>query len=131
VSTPERVGVVGQRDFPDLGAVVELVNNLPLGTVVVTGCCRTGADSAARAAAGKRFGIGLKVHRARWLELGLRAGPVRNGELVRDIGRLVAFYVDGSRAPDDADGTMNCVRQARALGIPVEIRGPRPAAPVE
>lgn len=134
MSRPERVGVVGQRDYPDPAQVEEFVASLPPGTVVVTGCCPTGVDAAARRAARRApiaQRLGLKVHRARWGDFGRQAGPRRNACLVADIDRLVAFYVPGSREPGKPDGTMNCVHHATGRGVPVEMRQPRPAPPVE
>lgn len=81
------------------------------------GDCPTGLDQMVRT-------MPFKMERpwvAHWTILGLKAGPIRNGEMLigqsrdgRDEGRadLLIAFPGGS-------GTADCVRQARELGIAV------------
>lgn len=50
---PERVAIVGSRDYPALGEVTAYVESLPAGTVVVSGGTR-GVDQTAEKAARAR-----------------------------------------------------------------------------
>lgn len=58
---------------------------------------------------------GTTVHpfEPNWKAHGRAAGPIRNGEMVREADALIAFK--GGR------GTADCARQARARGIPVYV----------
>lgn len=83
--------------------------------VVVHGDCPTGIDSFATAAA-RVIGCAREAHPADWANLGKRAGPMRNQEMV-DLGAdlCLAFPMGASR------GTRDCMRRAEAAGIPVEV----------
>lgn len=118
------VVVTGGRDYADARRVhAELARlNAEHGLVAVAhGDCPTGADAHAAAWAGPYDDGGIEHWRfpAAWEALGRRAGPVRNGRMLR--------YVRGVRGepcmvlafPGGA-GTADCVRQARALGLRVE-----------
>lgn len=58
----------------------------------------------------------VKRHLAYWSKLGPAAGPERNGRVVADCDRLVAFWDGLSR------GTDNAIKQAEAAGKPVDVR---------
>lgn len=88
---------------------------------VVEGNCRTGGDLHARQWCEAR-GIRPRSYTADWHRLGKPAGPIRNGRMLRDWMhfpdvRVVAFPMEGG------SGTQDCCRQARCLGIPVELYG--------
>lgn len=70
-----------------------------------------GADAAAREWA-RLTGRPCEVHTADWRRLGRAAGPERNGRMVRSGADLLVAFPGGR-------GTANCIRQARAAGIPV------------
>jgi hypothetical protein len=134
----ERVAIVGSREWPDLPAVRGYVLDLPSVTVVVSGGAR-GVDVAAEntAAACDLMVVSYrpaKVERtwriSRTTSLGLaservwlpdhfptfaRAAFFRNGLIVDDCTRLVAFWDGESR------GTHNSIRLAEAAGKPVHI----------
>lgn len=61
---------------------------------------------------------------AQWDRLGRRAGPVRNGHMVA-VGTALAqcgWIVRALAFPlQDSRGTWDCVSQAKAAGIPVEV----------
>jgi hypothetical protein len=99
------------------------------GLLIVHGDCPTGADAIADAWPAKPFAVAYERHVADWLHCrptchhpaqlkkGVNycpaAGPYRNQEMV-DAGAAVclAFILPGSR------GTIDCVKRARAAGIP-------------
>lgn len=113
---PERVAIVGSRDFPDLEAVRAYVRALPRGTVIVSGGAR-GVDRAA-AQEGRRLGLEVVELFADWDRLGRRAGIVRNRRVLDFCDRVVAFWDGVSR------GTRDVIEEARRRGIPVEVRPP-------
>ncbi len=112
----ERVAIVGSRDIPFevILQVMEYVDGLPQDTVVVTGDAE-GTDYHAYKRAGDR-GMAKKRHEAHWRKLKGRAGPERNGRVIADCDRLVAFW-DGV-----SPGTRDAIMQAKLAGKPVEIR---------
>jgi hypothetical protein len=117
--------VCGSRDFPDNGqAARDLRRETLLGPAselqVFHGGCPTGADRQA-AEACERFGIPELAFHANWEKHGRSAGPIRNGEMLRAAvatgGNVIVFaYWDGS-----SRGTLDCIRQAVALGLYVDI----------
>jgi hypothetical protein len=108
-----RVAIVGSRDFPNADTVSVFVRSLPAGTVVVSGGAR-GVDQWAEEAA-KARGLQTKIIYADWKNLGRRAGPIRNAEIVASADRLVAFWNGRSR------GTLNAVLEARSARLPILI----------
>lgn len=119
---PERVAIVGSRDFPDLERVRRYVRSLPPGTVVVSGTepiaehkdKQRGVDRTAIWEARKR-GLQTVVFKADWQHYGNAAGPLRNDPLVHFCTRVVGFWVYGSR------GTADALRWARCHGKPFEV----------
>ena len=69
-----------------------------------------GVDTQAKSWA-ERYKVPHKVHRADWETFGKAAGPLRNGEMIKEADALLAF--PGGR------GTENCTNQAIQKGIPV------------
>lgn len=117
MSTPEKVGVVGSRGFPDPDLVVSYVAGLPPGTTVVTGGAR-GVDEVAERTA-RECGLPVVVYRPDYARYG-RAAPLRrNTDIVVESDRIAAFWDGTSR------GTADTIRKARDLGRPVEIFHPR------
>jgi hypothetical protein len=108
-----RVAIVGSRDFPNADAVSAFIQSLPAGTVVVSGGAR-GVDQWAEDAA-NALGLQTKIIHADWKNLGRRAGPIRNAEIVASADRLLAFWNGRSR------GTLNAVLAARSAGLPILI----------
>lgn len=90
--------------------------NLPADCVVVSGGAR-GVDSAAEDAANAR-GLQTIIFLADWKNLGRRAGPIRNTQIVAHADRIVAFWDGRSR------GTVNTLAQANCADLPIEIHGP-------
>jgi hypothetical protein len=83
-------------------------------TTVMTGGAQ-GADTLAHQTA-VEMGYAVEIFKADWDKYGKRAGPDRNQRMVNAGADLcLAFPLAGSI------GTWDCVRRARAAGIPVEV----------
>ena len=81
-------------------------------TELAAGRCRTGADELAERWA-KANKIPFTGFPANWQRLGNSAGPERNGRMLREFRpeKVIAFQ--------GGDGTLDCCRQAWALGIEI------------
>ena len=111
-----RLALIGSRDYPDLERVRRFVDDLPLGTVVVSGGAR-GVDSAAERAA-REAGLRVVVLEPDWAGLGRRAGLARNQDVVDQSDEVVAWWDGASR------GTVHALRLAVEAGKPVTVFGP-------
>lgn len=118
-----RVIVTGSRNLENRALVEDALqwvafdtDPTELITVVHGACPYGGADVFASDWAEIAFNTEEEAHPADFAGLGPKAGPMRNQEMV-DLGAdiCLAFPTEGSR------GTWDCVRRARAAGIPVEI----------
>ena len=110
MSGTKRVAVTGGRGYGEWRFVFETLDQSDIA-VVMTGDA-SGVDRITRDWAASR-GRPLMVWPAHWDWLGLAAGPLRNGWMLR-FGKpdlLIAF--------PGGNGTADCKRQARELGIPV------------
>ena len=113
-----RLLIAGSRDWSDResirSAMLEALWEAgPRPVRVVHGGCPTGADAIAADIA-SRYGCEVESHPADWGKHGKAAGPIRNQEMVGAGADLcLAFMLPESR------GTRDCVRRARAAGIPV------------
>jgi hypothetical protein len=109
-----RVLVTGGRDYADAGCVDGVLSGLYIDCaeplVIVHGGA-PGADTLARKWA-QRAGVATEPHMAQWHKFGKAAGAIRNQEMVRAGADLVIAFPGGP-------GTADCVRRARAAGIPV------------
>jgi hypothetical protein len=112
-----RVIVTGDRHWysPDLAGRVlgRLAARYGDALVIVEGGA-SGVDESFRLAC-HGLGIAFETHPARWDELGRRAGPLRNAEMVAaGAGLCLAFhrFLAGSK------GTRDCCLQAVEAGIP-------------
>lgn len=104
-----RVVVTGGRDYR--GRAVWFAMSGHAVAEVACGAA-TGADALAIEAA-EELGIPMRLFPADWKKHGRAAGPIRNGEMLREFKPDVVWAFPGGR------GTADCVRQAKALGIPV------------
>ena len=109
----ERIAIVGSRGYSDLEAVRKYIRGLPKDVTIVSGGA-PGVDRAAEREA-RRLGLALVIYRADWDKLGRGAGIVRNGTIVENCDRVVAFWDKVSR------GTENTIMRAKRAGKPVEI----------
>ncbi len=110
-----RVLICGSRDFIWAKEIRELVYSLPDDAVVIHGDA-TGADTIANRYAVER-GLTVLKFPAKWEELGRRAGPIRNQQML-DEGKpteVHAFYTDKATSR----GTADMVRRSRKAGLPV------------
>lgn len=84
-------------------------------TVLVSGAHRHGADALAEQY-WRELCLPVETHPADWSTHGRAAGPIRNQQMVdRGADICLAFPTSSSI------GTWDCVRRAKAAGIPVEI----------
>lgn len=129
VSTPERVAIVGSREWPyheALRVEAEIrayVESLPPGTVIVSGGAR-GVDTWAIEAA-KNCGLPYKVHspekyapKGAPRHLYIRALFMRNSDIAEDCTRLVAWQRD-----ELSKGTEDTIQKVHNLKKPYEVRG--------
>lgn len=114
-----RILVTGSRTLPSETRVCETLDaytrNHPDPVVVVHGDCPTGTDQFAKHWASST-GAQQEPYPAQWTQHGRAAGPLRNQHMV-DCGAdlCLAFPTPDSR------GTWDCIRRARAAGIPVAV----------
>jgi len=108
-----KYGIVGSRNFDDLGLVRRFVAKLNDDDVVVSGGAR-GVDATAAKSARSR---GLKVieYKPDWDLLGKSAGYIRNHKIVDESEVLVAFWDGNSK------GTQHSILLARRAGKKVFI----------
>lgn len=85
--------------------------------VVIHGGCPTGADELADQWA-EDSGVAVNVFPADWDTYGKAAGPIRNQQMVDGADVCLAFPMGESR------GTRDCMRRAKAAGIPVIVHSP-------
>lgn len=113
-----RVIVTGDRNWrcDDLAerVVSRLLRRHGPGLVIVHGAA-AGVDSAF-AAACEDLAVAHEPHPARWDELGLRAGPARNSEMVA-LGAALAVAVH--RRIEWSKGTRDCANKCIVANIPV------------
>lgn len=120
-----RVIIFGSRDWPWSWSayIADRIRQLPPGTVVVHGACKTGADAIADVAAHLQ-GLQVEPHPADWdgwRRVGQvkRAGPFRNAQMA-ELGADLAI---GFRMPGVSRGTDDMARAAALWGIPIERHG--------
>lgn len=144
--TERRILVTGSRDWSDHWVVSrELVryisenanlstdrHGFPVdwdtqGWVVVHGHCPTGADAWADEFAVTHL-IEVERHQADWREYGKRAGFKRNSEMVDAGADICLAFINPCTSdrctapkPHGSHGTVDTIRKAHALGIPVRI----------
>jgi YspA, cpYpsA-related SLOG family len=112
VSRDAVVIVTGSRDWTDVATLIRVLENA-CPRLVVQGGCPTGADAIARAWC-TRYDVECKTFAANWTLYGKRAGPIRNGHMLKAYpgAHVIAFPLGGP-------GTADCVRQANALRMHV------------
>ena len=105
--------MTGSRYWPDSEWAL-VWEDCHAARVLIVGDCPTGVDLWVRRFA-QFYQRDVEVHRADWDRHGKRAGPIRNGEMVRrrpDDCR--GYLIHGFGSP----GTRDCLRQARGARIP-------------
>lgn len=112
-----RVIVCGDRNWSDRDRVKEVISafaerlNQPM--TIVDGSAK-GADSMANNVA-EELGLETERYPASWSQLGKRAGPIRNQEMLdQGVDFVIAFHSD----LDSSKGTRDMVTRARKRGVP-------------
>lgn len=111
-----RIAIVGSREYRNLRAVIEYVNQLPPDTVIISGGAR-GVDITAERAAKER-GLRTEIYKPKWTRNGVYnplVGFERNEWIVEYADKVVAFWNNTSR------GTQYTISIARLAGKPVEV----------
>jgi len=116
----ERVLICGDRNWRNYQLIIDTLSQVQQekGVEVVIEGEAQGADVMGRSAA-ERLGIPVQPYIADWRKYGLRAGPVRNLNMLHE-GKptlILAFhnFLEGSK------GTKNMVKIAMAAGVPVKV----------
>lgn len=116
-----RVAIIGSREYQQLKRVVEYVNSLPKGTVVISGHAK-GVDQVAEKAA-RACGLEVVSIPAEWGKYGKSAGFRRNVEIVDRADVVVAFW-DG-----ESKGTEHTISVAKKRGVRVIVNPKYPPIP--
>ena len=117
---PRLILVCGSREWTDRSMIrLRLATLLPKDPgadepTIIHGAAR-GADSIAGEIA-QQLGFWVESYPADWKRHGKRAGPIRNREMLDKVPDLVIAFVRG-----ESRGTWDCVHEAEARGIPVEV----------
>ena len=112
--------VTGSRDADEAEAA-QLLSNYIFGGEhllidVLVGCCPRGVDKAVRDVMAEP-----RVFLADWDANGKAAGPIRNREMIKAAGHDAVLLAMPSRGSTNR-GTMDCIKQALAAGIDVDVR---------
>ncbi len=102
----------GSRDFTRGDKIVEIIDALPTGSVVIQGMCR-GADSIARAYALSK-GMLVDDWPAWWKRQKRGAGPIRNQRMLDNAkpNQVYAFYTDY----ETSRGTRDMIERVHKTG---------------
>jgi hypothetical protein len=113
-----KVLVTGDRRWVDVERVVEELQKLPSGTIVVHGACR-GADVTCAAVA-EALGFEVRPYPADWVRYPRAAGPIRNQQMLdaenkpgEPIDLCLAFHND----IENSSGTSDMVRRVKKADI--------------
>ncbi len=110
---PERVGVIGSREYPRLADVDAAIDALDPSAIVVSGGAR-GVDQRAVVRA-KHRGMQCEEFLADWDGEGRGAGLARNERMLVTVDRVIAFWDEESR------GTKHAIEFAQSRKIPVQV----------
>ena len=117
------VVVTGSRRWADRPAILRELTKVKLEAeslgyrVVMAHGGQTGADTISHEV-GEELGFEVHQHIAEWSALGKKAGPIRNASMLKiERPRLVLAF-----PLRDSIGTLDCIRKARAMDRPPEVR---------
>lgn len=114
-----RILITGSRYWTDYGAIYDAIRNETRGnrhvTIIHGGA--SGADHLAGLVA-QNLGLKSEEYPAQWQFHGKSAGPIRNQEMVDDGADICLAFPTAKSI-----GTWDCVRRAKAAGIPVKVYG--------
>lgn len=112
--------ITGSRHYADLTLVKKHL--IDIGPDVIVHGRALGADACAHFAAEEIGGIEIRPYPADWVAYGMKAGPLRNSEMIlcehskeEPITLCLAFPMAESK------GTWDCVKKALAAGIDCEL----------
>lgn len=108
-----KVAIIGSRNWTDIEAVRKVVQELELGTVVISGGAR-GVDRIAEKEANV-MGFVVVIAKPPWVVHGKKAGPMRNAVIVDIADRGIAFW-DGV-----SPGTKGTIEMFEESGKTVEV----------
>jgi hypothetical protein len=105
--------ICGSRTWTNETIIENYLDTVPKDTIIVHGAAR-GADRIAGKVA-KRLGFEVREYPAQWEQFGLRAGPMRNIQMleVEHPRRVVAFRMDGV-----SKGTDHMLTSAHRYHVP-------------
>ena len=112
--------ITGSRNWNDESTLLRALcqyTQTPENDITVIHGGAKGADTCAHKAA-KALGLNVRVYPAQWSEHGKGAGPIRNQQMV-DAGADICLAFPLGKSV----GTWDCVRRAKAAGIPVKVHG--------
>ena len=113
-----RILITGSRNWNDESALLRALcqyTQTPENDITVVHGGAKGADACAHKAA-KALRLNVRVYPAQWSEHGKKAGPIRNQQMV-DAGADICLAFPLGKSV----GTWDCVRRAKAAGIPVKV----------
>lgn len=109
-----KVAIVGYRNFNDYKLFKDKITELNLDiTTIISGGCK-GADKLAEKYA-KELNIPTIIHYPDWSTFGVKAGPLRNTNIVEDAEYVIAFVSKESK------GTYDTINKAKQKKIPVTV----------
>lgn len=125
---PTRVLITGDRHWYCERLAARVVKGLLErhgNDIVIVQGAAPGVDTVFAEAAFEA-GVTQEPHPARWDELGPKAGPIRNAEMVK-LG--AAFCIAFHRDLENSRGTLDCVSRCHNAGIPVWLVADEMGAP--
>lgn len=111
--------VTGGRGYLDVDTLIDALESLDVAVLIHGGA--DGADFLAGTWA-RHSNVRAVVFRAAWREHGRAAGPIRNGRMIAETVATIAPAYGATPvvvAFPGGRGTADCVRQAKAAGVPV------------
>jgi len=118
-----KVLITGSRTWTDKEAIRRELMKLPIGSILVHGDCKTGADAIAESLS-IELGFETRKYPADWDTHGKKAGPIRNGSMLRKehmSGDPIAFGLAFTENLRRSRGTADMVTKARARGVRMEV----------
>lgn len=103
--------VTGGRDYKDRDKVFKVLKMLNPKYIII-GDCPTGVDKFVNEYCDVNF-IGNELHFAYWEKYGLKAGPLRNIEMIKQNPDAIVIAFPGGK------GTQSCINEALARGLVV------------
>ena len=104
-----KVAIVGSRDFKNIQLVIQYVNELPIGTEVVSGGGGIVDITAAKTAQARSGLPEPTIFPANWAKYGKSAGHIRNSQIAKYADRCVAFWDNKSK------GTLSTINKFESL----------------